>query len=34
MKCNAKLHPDFFSVKVSAIAVVFRQQIGKTDSFA
>ena len=34
MKCNAKLHPDYFSVKVSATAVVFRQEILKTDSFA
>ena len=30
MKCNAKLHPNYFSVNVSAIAVVFRGLMYKT----
>ena len=33
MKCNVKLHPNYFSVKVSVVAVIFRQQIFKNQQF-
>ena len=29
MKCNAKLRPYYFPVKVSVLALVFRQKISK-----
>ena len=29
MKCDAKLRPNYFSVNVSVLGVVFRQQISK-----
>ena len=29
MKCNAKLSPYYFPVKVSVLALVFRQKISK-----
>ena len=30
VKCNAKLRPNYFSVNVFILALVFRQQISKT----
>ena len=33
MKCNAKLRPDYFSVNVFLLVVVFRRQISKKDFF-
>ena len=34
MKCNAKLPRNLFSVKVSVLAVVFRQQFSKKATFS
>ena len=33
IRCNAELCPHYFSVNVSVLAVVFRQQIYKNQQF-
>ena len=33
VKCNAKLYPNYFSVNVYVLAVVFHQQILKNQQF-
>ena len=33
MKCNTKLRPNYFFVKVSVLAVEFCQKFQKTDNF-
>ena len=33
MKCNGKLCPDYFSVNVFALAVVFCREISKNQQF-
>ena len=33
VKCNAKLRPNYFSVKVSVLAVAFHQKISSTNNF-
>ena len=30
VKCNAKLHSDYFSLNFSVLAIVFRRQISKS----
>ena len=30
VKCNARLRPNYFSVNISVLVVVFRRQISKT----
>ena len=34
MICNAELCPNYFSVNVFVLAVVFRRQFSKNDNFA
>ena len=34
MICNVELWPNYFSVNVSVLAVVFRRQFSKTNNFA
>ena len=33
MICHAELYPDYFSVNVSILAVVFRRQISKNRQY-